>query len=270
MGSALAQVVLGVERPQVALLSNGEEAVKGTELTRETHEVLSSSPRHRLHRLHRGHSDRRGRCRRHRGRRLHRQHHPQADGGRVADDDGRAAQADHRDAARQAGRPAGPARVARLPRRDRPGERGRRLPAGAAPSRRRSARPLHPLRHLAGDPARRPRDVRRCGRADARGAGDGRRAEVRARRVPSRTHDPRRGADADPGPPGRRAGARPRGVEEGTNFKQDLEADSLDLYTLVQELEDSYGIQMPDEDAAKIHTVGQAVDYVLAHAPSAA
>lgn len=59
----------------------------------------------------------------------------------------------------------------------------------------------------------------------------------------------------------------PELVTEATSFKEDLEADSLDLYTLVQELEDSYGISMPDEDAARIHTVGQAVDYVLgAHA----
>ena len=56
----------------------------------------------------------------------------------------------------------------------------------------------------------------------------------------------------------------PERIEEGTRFKEDLEADSLDLYTLVQELEDSYGVRMPDEDAAKILTVGQAVDYVVA------
>ena len=62
----------------------------------------------------------------------------------------------------------------------------------------------------------------------------------------------------------------PAQIEEGTRFREDLEADSLDLYTLVQELEDSYGISMPDDEAAKIQTVGQAVDYVLAHAPSAA
>jgi len=59
-------------------------------------------------------------------------------------------------------------------------------------------------------------------------------------------------------------------IDEATHFRDDLEADSLDLYTLVQELEDSYGIQMPDEDAAKIVTVGQAVDYVVAHAHDAA
>ena len=50
-----------------------------------------------------------------------------------------------------------------------------------------------------------------------------------------------------------------------TRFKEDLEADSLDLYTLVQELEDSYGVRISDEEAAKILTVGQAVDFVLAH-----
>ena len=50
-----------------------------------------------------------------------------------------------------------------------------------------------------------------------------------------------------------------------TRFKDDLEADSLDLYTLVQELEDVYGVTMSDEQAAKILTVGQAVDFVLAH-----
>jgi acyl carrier protein len=58
-------------------------------------------------------------------------------------------------------------------------------------------------------------------------------------------------------------------IQEGTRFKEDLEADSLDLYTLVQELEDSYGVKMSDEQAAQILSVGQAVDFVLAHAPSA-
>jgi acyl carrier protein len=62
----------------------------------------------------------------------------------------------------------------------------------------------------------------------------------------------------------------PARIDSSTRFKEDLEADSLDLYTLVQELEDTYGIRMPDEDAVKILTVGQAVDYVLAHAPSTA
>jgi acyl carrier protein len=54
-------------------------------------------------------------------------------------------------------------------------------------------------------------------------------------------------------------------IAEATRFKEDLEADSLDLYTLVQELEDTYGVHMSDEQAAQILTVGQAVDFVLAH-----
>ena len=56
----------------------------------------------------------------------------------------------------------------------------------------------------------------------------------------------------------------PARVEESTRFREDLEADSLDLYTLVQELEDSYGVKMSDEEAARIRTVRQAVDFVLA------
>lgn len=58
----------------------------------------------------------------------------------------------------------------------------------------------------------------------------------------------------------------PERISEQTRFKEDLEADSLDLYTLVQELEDNYGIQITDEQAAGILTVGQAVEFVLAHA----
>jgi acyl carrier protein len=57
----------------------------------------------------------------------------------------------------------------------------------------------------------------------------------------------------------------PNAIGEGTRFKEDLEADSLDLYTLVQELEDTYGVSMSDDQAAQILTVGQAVDFVLAH-----
>ncbi|MDQ6811529.1 MAG: acyl carrier protein [Actinomycetota bacterium] len=57
----------------------------------------------------------------------------------------------------------------------------------------------------------------------------------------------------------------PDAIGEGTRFREDLEADSLDLYTLVQELEDTYGVSMSDEQAAQILTVGQAVDFVLTH-----
>ncbi|MGA2319118.1 MAG: acyl carrier protein [Solirubrobacteraceae bacterium] len=57
----------------------------------------------------------------------------------------------------------------------------------------------------------------------------------------------------------------PSAISEQTRFKEDLEADSLDLYTLVQELEDTYGVSMSDDQAARILAVGQAVDFVLAH-----
>jgi acyl carrier protein len=58
----------------------------------------------------------------------------------------------------------------------------------------------------------------------------------------------------------------PARIEDGTRFREDLEADSLDLVELVVELEDSYGVRIPDEEAAKILTVGQAADFVAAHA----
>jgi acyl carrier protein len=55
----------------------------------------------------------------------------------------------------------------------------------------------------------------------------------------------------------------PGAISEATRFREDLQADSLDLYTLVQELEDTYGVRISDEQAAHIQTVGQAVDFVL-------
>ena len=58
----------------------------------------------------------------------------------------------------------------------------------------------------------------------------------------------------------------PARIQPETRFKEDLEADSLDLVELVVELEDSYGIRIPDEQAARILTVGQAADQVAAHA----
>jgi acyl carrier protein len=57
-------------------------------------------------------------------------------------------------------------------------------------------------------------------------------------------------------------------IGEGTRFKEDLDADSLDLYELVMELEDRYGISVPEEQAARIETVGDAVSFVLEHAPA--
>ena len=54
----------------------------------------------------------------------------------------------------------------------------------------------------------------------------------------------------------------PSRIQDDTRFKEDLEADSLDLVALVQELEDRSGVRIPDEEAVKIKTVGQAADYV--------
>ena len=60
----------------------------------------------------------------------------------------------------------------------------------------------------------------------------------------------------------------PAKIEAGTRFKEDLDADSLDLYELLMELEDGYGIRVPEEQAARIETVGDAVDLVVEHAPA--
>lgn len=60
------------------------------------------------------------------------------------------------------------------------------------------------------------------------------------------------------------------GITPETRFKEDLEADSLDLVELVMELEDRYGVHIPDEEAAKILTVGQAADFVADRAPQTA
>ena len=49
------------------------------------------------------------------------------------------------------------------------------------------------------------------------------------------------------------------------SFQEDLDADSLDLVELIMELEDQFGIKIPDEDAQKLTTVGQAVSYVVEH-----
>ena len=57
----------------------------------------------------------------------------------------------------------------------------------------------------------------------------------------------------------------PDRITEQTHLRDDLDADSLDLYSLVQELEDTYGLTMTDEQAAGIQTVAQAVDFVVAH-----
>jgi acyl carrier protein len=48
-------------------------------------------------------------------------------------------------------------------------------------------------------------------------------------------------------------------------FREDLEADSLDLVELIMEFEDKFGGEISDEDAQNIKTVGQAVEYLFSH-----
>jgi acyl carrier protein len=60
----------------------------------------------------------------------------------------------------------------------------------------------------------------------------------------------------------------PAKISDTTRFREDLDADSLDLYELVMELEDGYGISVSEEEAGKIKTVGDAVDFVLERAPT--
>lgn len=60
------------------------------------------------------------------------------------------------------------------------------------------------------------------------------------------------------------------GVEEGkvtsdAKFREDLEADSLDLVELIMAFEEKFGGEISDEDAQKITTVGEAVDYIEEH-----
>ena len=54
-------------------------------------------------------------------------------------------------------------------------------------------------------------------------------------------------------------------ITDQTTFQEDLGADSLDVVELVMELEEKFKIQIPDEEAEKIKTVGAAVDYVVSH-----
>ena len=53
-------------------------------------------------------------------------------------------------------------------------------------------------------------------------------------------------------------------ITESTSFKDDLGADSLDLFELVMALEEKYEIEIPSEDLEKLATVGDVVEYIKA------
>lgn len=54
-------------------------------------------------------------------------------------------------------------------------------------------------------------------------------------------------------------------VVPSANFVDDLNADSLDLVELIMSLEEEFGIEISDEEAEKIRTVGDAIDYIQEH-----
>jgi len=60
-------------------------------------------------------------------------------------------------------------------------------------------------------------------------------------------------------------GVDPAEVVTGASFINDLGADSLDTVELVMAFEEEFGIEIPDEEAEKIQSVGQAVEYITAH-----
>jgi acyl carrier protein len=65
-------------------------------------------------------------------------------------------------------------------------------------------------------------------------------------------------------------GVEPDAVVETASFKDDLEADSLDLVEVVMALEEKFDIAIPEDDLADVGTVGQAVDIVLDRVSAAA
>lgn len=60
-------------------------------------------------------------------------------------------------------------------------------------------------------------------------------------------------------------GVEPEKVTSEASFREDLEADSLDLVELIMAFEDKFGGEISDDDAQKITTVGEAVNYIETH-----
>lgn len=54
-------------------------------------------------------------------------------------------------------------------------------------------------------------------------------------------------------------------ITMSTRFKEDLEADSLDLFELVMAFEEEYGVEIPSEDLEQITTVGAVIEYIESH-----
>jgi acyl carrier protein len=63
----------------------------------------------------------------------------------------------------------------------------------------------------------------------------------------------------------RHLGVAPKDLADSTSFLDDVVADSLDIVELVMELEEEFGISIPDTEAEQIKTVGQAIDYIARH-----
>ena len=54
-------------------------------------------------------------------------------------------------------------------------------------------------------------------------------------------------------------------ITEATSFKDDLGADSLDIFELVMALEEEFGVEIPSEDLENVNTVGDVISYLKAH-----
>ncbi len=276
LGAAFSEAVLGVERPRVGLLSVGEEAGKGREEVVAAHDVLAGATG----------IDFVGNVE---GRDL--------PGGaadvvvtdgftgnvslKLMEGTAKAVTGAIRDAARSnplaalGGLLMRPA-LGGLRRELHPDTHRRRDPARTARHRRRRPRQLRRRGDRQRDPAR--RTLRRGRRGRAHGGAAARAVAPAAARSQIVTR--RTARDRKPAMSREEVLTLVRNhlaeeleldaakIGEASRFKEDLDADSLDLYELVMELEDTYGISVSEEQAAKIATVGDAVDFVLEHAPA--